>query len=87
MMTFDLNNVDVQAFIRALDSCKGDVLLITEENDRYNLKSKLSLMAGIMKLIEDGRIINAKICCSNTEDESMLLRLNIFGPGTGANIE
>ncbi len=79
MKAFDLNNVDVQAFMKALDACKGDVMLITDEDDRFNLKSKLSQIAGLVNLIEGGKLVNARIYCSNPEDESMLFRLNLFG--------
>jgi hypothetical protein len=79
-----MNNIDVQAFMKALDSCKGDVMLITEEDDHFNLKSKLSQIAGIVNLIEGGKLVNAKISCSNPEDESMLFRMNLFGNQTEA---
>ncbi len=84
MRTFNMNNIDVQSFMKALDSCKGDVMLITEEDDRFNLKSKLSQIAGIVNLIEGGKLVNAKISCSNPEDESMLFRMNLFGDATEA---
>jgi len=84
MRTFNMNNIDVQAFMKALDSCKGDVMLITEEDDHFNLKSKLSQIAGIVNLIEGGKLVNAKISCSNPEDESMLFRMNLFGNQTEA---
>lgn len=79
MKAFNLNNIDVQAFMKALDACKGDVMLITDEDDRFNLKSKLSQIAGLVNLIEGGILVNAKIYCSNPEDESMLFRMNLFG--------
>jgi len=82
MKAFDLNNVDVKAFMEALDQCHGDVMLLTNENDRFNLKSKLSQITGLMHLIEGGKLVNAKIYCSNPEDESMLFRLNLFGSST-----
>jgi len=74
-----MHDVDVRAFIKALDNCKGNVLLVTSENDRFNLKSKLSQLAGIMNLIEGGKMVEAKIICEDPEDESMLFRLNLFG--------
>lgn len=37
-----LHNIDVQKFIQALDSCKGNVYLETPEGDRINMKSKLA---------------------------------------------
>ena len=52
---------------------------MTSENDRFNLKSKLSQLAGIINLIEGGRLVEAKIICDNPEDESLLFRLNLFG--------
>ena len=55
MRQFDMNNIDVHKFMDALDRCKGNVYLVTEENDRFNLKSKLSQLAGIVKLIEGGK--------------------------------
>ncbi len=79
MKAFLMNNVEVSKLMQALDACKGDVMLITEEGDRFNLKSKLSQITGIMKLIEGGILVKAKIYCSDPDDEAMLFRLNLFG--------
>lgn len=77
--SFSMHDIDAKAFIQALDKCKGAVFLVTDENDRINLKSKLSQLAGIVNLIEGGRMVEAKIVCEDPEDESMLFRLNLFG--------
>ena len=79
MKAFSLNNVDIHSFMKALDACKGDVMLITDDNDRFNLRSKLSQIAGLVNLIEGGKLVSAKIYCTNPEDESLLFRLNLFG--------
>ena len=79
MKAFNMSNVDVHQFMQALDSCTGDVMLITDEGDKFNLKSKLSQITGLMKLIEGGKLVDAKIYCSNQEDEALLFRLNLFG--------
>jgi hypothetical protein len=79
MKAFNMSNVDVHQFMQALDSCSGDVMLITDEGDKFNLKSKLSQITGLMKLIEGGKLVDAKIYCSNQEDEALLFRLNLFG--------
>jgi hypothetical protein len=76
---FSMHDIDVKAFVQALDQCKGNVLLVTAENDRFNLKSKLSQLAGIINLIEGGRLVEATIICEDPEDESMLFRMNLFG--------
>jgi hypothetical protein len=77
--SFSMHDIDVKAFIQALDQCKGKVFLVTSENDKFNLKSKLSQLAGIINLIEGGRLVEANIICENAEDESLLFRLNLFG--------
>ena len=60
-------------------SCKGDVWLFTDEGDKFNLKSKLSQITGLLKLVEGGKLVEAKLYCSNLEDEAYLFRLNLFG--------
>ena len=76
---FSMRNIDPSVFIDALDRCKGRVFLITDDGDKFNLKSKLSQLAGIVKLIEGGKMVEAKIICEDPEDESMMFRLNLFG--------
>lgn len=75
----ELHDVDVPAFLKVLDECKGKVFLVTDEGDRLNLKSKLSQLVGLTHLIEGGKISEASIVCENAEDESALFRFNLFG--------
>ena len=35
-----LHNIDVAEFLAILDTCEGNVFLVTNEGDRLNLKSK-----------------------------------------------
>lgn len=79
MKAFYLDNIDVATLAKALDECKGQVILFTEEGDRFNLKSKLSQITGLMTLIEGGKVVSAKISCSDPDDEARLFRLNLFG--------
>ena len=44
MKAFYLDNLDVATFVKALDECKGQVILYTEEGDRFNLNLALTLM-------------------------------------------
>ena len=41
MASIELHKVDVQEFLSVVDTCEGDVFLVTDEGDRLNLKSKL----------------------------------------------
>ncbi len=74
-----LHNVDVTEFLAVLDTCKGNVYLVTREGDKLNLMSKLSQLVGLSRLIEGGKITEAYVICENMEDESKLFRLNMFG--------
>lgn len=75
----ELHNIDVQSFLSVLDTCEGDVYLVTREGDHLNLKSKLCQLVGLTKLIEGGKISDAYIVCSNPEDETKLFRFNLLG--------
>lgn len=82
----ELHDVDVPAFLKVLDECKGKVYLVTREGDHLNLKSKLSQLVGLTKLIEGGKIAEAFIICEEPEDESKVFRFNLFG-NSGKNPE
>ncbi len=73
-----LHDISVPEFLEVLDSCKGNVYLVTPEGDHLNLKSKLCQLVGLTKLIEGGKIAEAFIVCENPEDESKLFRFNLF---------
>lgn len=81
-----LHNIDVVKFLAVLDTCEGNVFLVTNEGDRLNLKSKLCQIVGLTKLIEGGKIAEAIIICENKNDESKLFRFNFFGDTADAEI-
>ena len=81
-----LHNIDVAEFLAVLDTCEGNVFLVTNEGDRLNLKSKLCQIVGLTKLIEGGKIAEASIICENKNDERKLFRFNFFGDTADAEI-
>ena len=81
-----LHNIDVAEFLAVLDTCEGNVFLVTNEGDRLNLKSKLCQIVGLTKLIEGGKIAEASIICENKNDESKLFRFIFFGDTADAEI-
>lgn len=81
-----LHNIDVTAFLAVLDTCEGNVYLVTKEGDRLNLRSKLCQLVGLTKLIEGGKIAEASIICENKNDESKLFRFNFFGDTGNAKV-
>ena len=82
----NLHNIDVVQFLAVLDTCEGNVYLVTNEGDRLNLKSKLCQLVGLTKLIEGGRIAEASVYCENVRDESKLCRFNCFGDTSCAEV-
>ena len=77
--TIELHDVNVPEFLKELDSCKGNVYLVTREGDRLNLRSKLCQLVGLTQLIEGGKIAEAFVECDDPEDDSKLFRFNLFG--------
>ena len=74
-----LHNIDVEKFLTVLDTCKGNVYLVTHEGDHLNLKSKLCQLIGLTPLIQGGKIAEAYILFDNPEDESKLFRFGLYG--------
>lgn len=74
-----LHNIDVDKFLAVLDTCKGNVYLVTREGDHLNLKSKLCQLVGLTRLIEGGKIAEACLLCDNIDDESKLFRFDLYG--------
>ena len=82
----NLHYIDVAEFLAVLDTCEGNVFLVTNEGDRLNLKSKLCQLVGLTKLIEGGKIAEASVYCENVRDESKLFRFNCFGDTACAEV-
>lgn len=75
----EIHNINFEEFIKAIDLCKNDVYLETEEGDVLNLKSKLCQMIGLASVFSNPEISIAKIRCVDPDDESMLFRFNLYG--------
>ena len=82
----NLHDIDVTEFLAVLDTCEGNVFLVTNEGDTLNLKSKLCQLVGLTKLIEGGKIAEASIFCENKNDESKLFRFNFFGESEAVHV-
>lgn len=76
--TIKLHGLDFNEFIKALDLCKSDVFLETDEGDILNLKSKLCQIMGIANILKNATVSEATIRCANPEDETLLFRFNLY---------
>ena len=74
-----LHDIDFKDFIEAVDACKGDVFLETEEGDVLNLKSKLCQMMGLSNILKGASVSEATVRCANPDDETLLFRFNLYG--------
>ena len=74
-----LHDVDFNEFLQAVDKCKGDVFLETEDGDILNLKSRLCQMIGLATLLKGAEIGEVTVRCAVPEDETILFRFNLYG--------
>ena len=74
-----LHNIDFEDLIKAVNNCRGDVYLETEEGDVLNLKSKLCQLIGLGTILSNSEVAEASIRCTNPEDETALFRFNLYG--------
>lgn len=74
MSKFLKNIKDLEAFMIAVNQCKGEVYLVSQdEKEQFNLKSKLSSYIALGKLAsEEGD--NYLIYCQLSTDEGNLLK-------------
>ena len=77
MTLTNIKNVD--KLLRTLEECEGDVELVTEQGDKYNLKSRLSQYVAFVKVLGNCTIPSIKLITSNHADAEKLMKLMING--------
>lgn len=78
MEKWQLTNVNFEDLMTVIDKCTGAVWLVTPDQDRINLKSKLSQILGIREIFKAGTIEAIDIQCSNPEDNSRIFRFLLY---------
>ena len=68
-----MNITNVEKFFRVIDQCEDKVELITENGDRYNLKSKLSQYASLAKVFFGGVIPEVELITHSQSDANRIL--------------
>ncbi len=74
-----IHNFDFNKLIEFASTAKGEVSLETSEGDVLNLKSRLTQLLALSNAIDWGNVGEAKVLCSDPEDETRLFRLNLYG--------
>ncbi len=64
-------DIDTTAFMKAVQACKNDVLFVSQEGDRLNLKSALSQFLFIMLQTKPELLHQGDIVCA-AEDRKLL---------------
>ena len=77
MKVTNISNID--AFFKAVDSCKGKVELVTGEGDRLNLKSKLCQYVSMANIFSNGEIPELEVIAYEREDIDRLINFMMGG--------
>lgn len=72
-------NVDLDGFMKVIDKCEGSVFMITEDGNKLNLRSKLSQIIGVVKLIKDGRVKIETLIFEKQSDEAKMFQFLLYG--------
>ena len=80
MKLYNINNVS--ALFNVLDSCKGDVKLVSKDGDMINLKSKLSQILLAAKLLDTSLIKELDLKVSDPEDMKSIMNFMMMS-GSG----
>ena len=72
-MTFT-NITNVDKFFDTVDKCEGRVELVTEQGDRFNLKSTLTKYVIFVKVLSNCTVPSAQIRTYNYADAQKLMR-------------
>lgn len=75
----DIHDRDFKEMCEVIDTCEGNVYLVTPEGDKLNLKSKLCQLIGLGTILGHANVTNARLVCDNKEDEAKLFRFNLYG--------
>ena len=73
------NITNVEKFFETINKCEGKVELVTEQGDRFNLKSKLSQYVSFVKVLANQTVPSIEIITSNHTDAERLMKLMING--------
>ena len=73
------NVANVDKLLKAIEECEGKVEMVTEQGDRFNLKSKLSQYVSFVKVLANRTVPSIEIITSNHADAEKLMKFMING--------
>lgn len=75
-----LENVsNVEGLFEVINTCKGNVELVSEEGDRINLKSRLSQYLAVAGIFSHGYVRELEVEIENPEDMDKIMEFIVSG--------
>jgi len=68
------NITNVEKFFATINKCEGKVELVTEQGDRFNLKSTLSQYVAYVRILSNCTVPSVQIVTANYADGQRLMR-------------
>ena len=68
-----MNITNLEKFFGVIEQCEGKVELVTENGDKYNLKSKFSQYVSLAKGVFNGKISELELVTHNPVDANKLI--------------
>lgn len=68
------NITNVEKFFETINKCEGRVELITDQGDRFNLKSTLSQYVSLVKIFSNCTVPSVQIVTTNNADTKILMK-------------
>ena len=73
------NITNVEKFFEIVDRCEGRVELVTEQGDRFNIKSTLAKYVSFVKILSNCSVPSVQIKTYNYDDTRKLMNFMING--------
>ena len=67
------NIANVEKFFETVDQCEGRVELVTEQGDRFNLKSTLSKYVSYVRILANCTVPTVQIVTTNSADAQKMM--------------
>ena len=68
------NITNVEKFFETINKCEGKVELVTEQGDRFNLKSTLSQYVSYVRILSNCTVPPVQIVVTNYADRQKIMK-------------
>ena len=72
------NITNVEKFFETVDQCEGRVELVTEQGDRFNLKSTLSQYVSFVRFLSNCTVPAVQIVTAKTSDAQRIMKYMMY---------